>query len=635
VCGIFGVVGGEPLEPARFGAIVDALAHRGPDGRGEVCGDGFALGHRRLSILDLTSAGAQPMRDPGGHVHLTYNGEIYNFRELRRELSDVGCQFRSQSDTEVLLAAYMRWGIDCVRRLNGMFAFGLYDARTGELFLARDRLGIKPIYYVEVGGSLVFCSELKGILRHPRFERRLDRQAVSCFLSCRHVLGDRTYFQGVRQLEPGCLLRWKGGRATVSRYWDVDLAGRRVGTGAAAAAEIREIIGDSVERQLVADVPVGLYLSGGLDSTILLYEAARRARRPVAAFTTRFDDPDFDESRYAALAAARFGAEHAIVSVSLDDYIIRVQELIRYRDQPLGMHNEVAMYVMARAAREKVAVVLCGEGADELFSGYGRIFRSPFDLVRRGAFGALPGAIGRRLARAAGLGAEPAGLDRSAWFFRRYTYFPTAEKEAIFRDTMRREADGDHPVLAHFDECFEAARARSFHDAIAYAFVKLHIPGLLLMVDATTMAAGIEGRVPFLDHRLVEASFRLPERMKLRFRSWRDAIAAVRKPVSEFSELHDVTKAVLRDAYRTELPAQILERRKMVFPVPLDAWLTREGGAWIRGELLGRGARASLVFEPARLARWLDVKMAAMDDPQLGRKLWLLLNLEYWLREYF
>lgn len=622
MCGIVGAVrvrlDAAAIDARAVEASTRLLGHRGPDAEGIAHDPEFSFGHRRLTVIDPDPAANQPMTDAAGDVFLTYNGEVYNFPELRDELRALGHAFRTASDTEVVLHAWLRWGASCVERFLGMFAFGLYDRRTHTFFLARDRLGVKPLYLCERDGVLLFASEVKALLAYPGVPRTLNLAAVSNFLSYRHVLGTETLFSGLEQLPPAHLLEARGGRITRRRYWEIDLTRQpRPATGE-DRERLKALIGDAVRRRMLSDVPVGAFLSGGLDSSIIVREMARGGG-PVTTFTASFAGEAYDESPYAEVVARQFGTRHHHLRLEPEHYLEHTRDLIRVKDQPLGMHNEVAMYMLARELHRHVTVVLCGEGADELFDGYGRIFRTPFERARA-----------RMLARVSGEAVKPP-LD---FFLDRYSYFPWEEKAALYTPEMRYAAANDEACRAVFHDRFARAGNRSYHDQIALVFETVHLPGLLQMLDATTMAVGVEARVPFVDHRLVQAAFDLPEREKLRWRTPAHFLAALPQQAARYSEVHDVTKYVLRRLYRRELPPVVLRRRKMGFPVPLTQWFDGPQRGFVRDLLLRPDARVRQVFDPPRLAEWLNAPRPP-GDPAFGRKVWLVLNLELWLEAYF
>jgi asparagine synthase (glutamine-hydrolysing) len=635
MCGIVGIVSlGAPweLDQGSFARIVRSMSHRGPDAEGMCYRDRFAFGHRRLSIVDLDRRSDQPMSDPEGRVYLTFNGEIYNFKSLRNTLRAQGCTFRTNSDTEVILQAYKIWGEAFVDRLNGMFALGIYDESKDEFFLYRDRIGVKPVYYHVGAKAVYFASELKGVIGQHAVPRRLNFGAVSAFLSYRHVPGNNTYFEDVYSLEPGSYLRVANGRVHVRQYWELNVD--RTQRKRTSADDICELIKESVELQSVADVPVAALLSGGLDSSILLYEMSRKTTTDLQCFTGQFRDCDYDESVFAREMAERTGAGWHAVELEPEDLFLNVRSQIRVKDQPLGMHNEVAMYKIARRVSSFAKVVVCGEGADELFAGYGRLFRAPFDLQRIRFARYLPRPVRRRLSVKTKLGLEGGGVDEMEFFLSRYSYFPEREKFSLFTPHARKLIDGDAYTNALLRKFFTDNRQLSFFDRIWLFLVRQHLPGLLGMIDSATMAAGVEARVPFTDHRLVQCAFDLPATAKLRWRSPLALIRALTAPIASFSEDLDETKVVLRRIYQSYLPDSVLHRKKMGFPVPLGKWMLQSHGKAVRDLLFSPNARIQEVLNVPALKAWFDNRVSASSDV-FGRQLWQLCNLELFLQEYF
>jgi asparagine synthase (glutamine-hydrolysing) len=632
MCGVLGIVAldGSHCEVDRpsFKAALDRLAHRGPDGYGILYGNGYAFGHRRLSIIGRSERGAQPMSAPEAAVHITYNGEIFNHEELRAELGRRGHIFTSSCDTEVLLRAYVEWGPACLDRLEGMFAFGIFDGRRRRLLLARDRLGIKPLFWARLPDALIFASELDALVSYPGVARSFDAKGVSAFLSFRHTVTARTCFAGVQQILPGHQLMLKSGEVRVERWWRLPESPRRRGLAPLRRRQLSRRMSEAVRRTLVADVPVATFLSGGLDSSVVLREAAALAP-PPDAFTASFKDRGFDESEVAAEVAAAVGARHTVVPIEPGSLLGHLRELIRVRGQPLAMHNEVAVFLLGRATARTHKAVLSGEGADELFAGYGRLFRIPFDQRRSWLARTLPPILGRRIAAASG----PVGGCVFATFAERYPYFPQAEKEGLFNAKMRQAADRDREALNALRESYECGARDSPHLGLKRVLLEHHLPGLLQMMDSMCMASGLEVRVPFVDHRLVEFAFRLPARWSLRWRSPLSLLRALGEPAAELSERRDRTKWALRRAYRSKLPRRVLGRRKNGFSVPLTEWLTTSLEGEVRRVILAPDARLHKLIDVGRLRDWLDA--GAVGDASFGKKVWLLLNLELWLQEYF
>jgi asparagine synthase (glutamine-hydrolysing) len=533
---------------------------------------------------------------------LLYNGQVFNQLALRKELAALGQQFRTTSDTEVVLHCLTRWRSSCLRRLEGQFALAFYDRVEGKLLLARDRIGIKPLYFWHHRRALVFSSQPVAILSHPLFSARLNLHAFSSFLSYRQVLGNETFFEGVLELAPGSTLEFHLGGVAQRRYWSLaDAGGPRVGP-----SELRSRLHAAVAAQLAADVPVGVLLSGGLDSSVLAAEASG-LDPSVVAFTAAV--PHLDEAGHAARVAAHLDLKHVVVPVGPDDHREHARRLIRQKGAPLGMHNEVETYVVCRAVAQHAKVVLCGEGADELFAGYGRIFRLPFESRLRSR--------------------------RSEFdlFCSRYTYFPQEEKRALFQPSVWRSLAEDEKSRVALETAFFDQPAASFFERIWWVFVTLHLRGLLSMVDAMAMAAGVEARVPFLDSAVIDAATALPACDKLRWRHRLSPVLAIGLPVSAYSERLDVTKFILRQAYRDVLPNEVLTRRKQAFPVPLAEWYGAGRPLDARSVVLSRRARLLDVMRRPAMEAFVEGALKRADDGA-GRQLFQLVNLELFLEEF-
>ena len=632
MCGIFGIISTDfrcelPRDYVR--RAVKALAHRGPDALGETHGAWFSLGHARLSVLDLSSAANQPFYDASRQLCISYNGEIYNYRELRDELIQLGRVFRTDSDTEVLIQAYDEWGMDYLHRLNGIFAFGLVDLAKRRSFLVRDRLGVKPLYYGLVEGQLVFGSEPKSILQHPGYRAALNLDGVASYFALRYTAGDLSMFQGVKQVPAGNVLRCDESGLRLAPYWSLQPVREKPIPMEPRA--LRELIGSTVRRQSISDVPLSLMLSGGLDSSILLYEFASQGTLPEC-FTARVEESGYDESDWARSFAVQLGASHNAVEVGTLQSAHEIRQLIRKRDHPLGMHNEVALSAIARAISKRAKVTFCGEGSDELFAGYGRIFRFPYDNRRSSWLRWLPNRIGAQAATA--IGCEDIFRGRTVLdaFVDRYAYFPPRELLPILR-----------PRFADAIACNSVLRARLAEalgtecpldiSSLSRFFLQTHLQGLLLMLDGATMSHGLEARVPFADHLLVEKVMRLPDNAKLKWRSPWHAARALLLPVSTFSERMDETKSVLRKAYGSVLPTDILTRRKLGFPTPLHKWLTGRTGL-AENLLMSKSARLNEFFDGSALRVWYQSR-CHRPDTEFGRRVWLLCNFELFLQEYF
>lgn len=530
ICGIFHLSTPKPVDPARIAAMGAAQAHRGPDGEGVWTAPGIGLGHVRLSIIDLAGS-PQPMVSADGRAVLVFNGEIYNYRELREELRAAGAQFRTDGDSEVILAAWQRWGVDCLPRLHGMFAFALYDCIQRTLFLARDRLGVKPLFYARLSdGSLAFASELKGLLAHPLLRRELDPLAIEDYLAWGYVPDHRSILAGVHKLPAGhsLLLRPEAPLPAPQQWWDVSFANRRTGRAADLEAELLHLLRQAVGSRMVADVPVGAFLSGGVDSSSIVALMAETSAQPVRTCTIGFDVAAVDESGHAGAVAERFATDHALRRVSPDE-VGAVDQLAGLFDEPFADASALPAWRVAQLARERVKVVLSGDGADEAFAGYRR---HRFHHAEERLRGLLPRSL--RQAVFGGLGAiypkadwapqplrakstlQALGLGGEAAYARAVGITPPELRDRLYSPAFLA-LRGDYRAEQAWEETMRRAPARSGLDRAQYADLKFWLTGdILTKVDRTTMAVGLEAREPLLDHRLVEFAAALPERLRLR-----------------------------------------------------------------------------------------------------------------------
>jgi len=621
MCGIVGLVRFNPEEAAdeaRLKRMRDVLRHRGPDGEGLWVDGPVGLGHRRLAIVDV-AAGQQPMPNEDESVWITYNGEIYNHAELRPGLEARGHCYRTRSDTETILHLYEEEGDRCVERLQGMFAFALWDRRRRRLLLARDRLGIKPLYYACTDREILFASEIKALLA-ARDERVAFNEAILPeFLATRFVAGEETFFEGIRKLLPGRTLAWSRDEGiSQRRYWRLPAAPDETrGTLAEEAREVRARLEATVRSHLMSDVPLGLFLSGGIDSSGLAALMAPMVDGAIRTFSVGFDEPGANELAYARLVARAVRAEHHEVVVSPAEFWGALPHLVWHEDEPIAFSSSVPLYFVSRLAGEHVKVVLTGEGADELFLGYNRYRVTAWNERLGGGYAALtPSGLRAGVRRAIG---------RLPWPLRRYagrSFLALeggprqlfCENFAVFPEAFQRRLLKDAGLLARRDPYAEALRCYAEApggtlERMSYADLQTYLVELLMKQDQMSMAASVESRVPFLDHELVEHVAALPGRLKLR--GWQ-------------------TKAVLRAALRDLVPREILTRGKMGFPVPVGRWLRGEFWPLVEELVLGERARRRGPFEPAMLRRLAQEHRSGAAEH--GDRLWLLLNLEIWQR---
>lgn len=627
MCGIAGLYYPalpKPIEPARIAAMTNALAHRGPDGSGIWTAPGVGLGHRRLSIIDVAGS-PQPMATPGESHVVVFNGEIYNYREVRAELMGLGARFTTDGDTEVLLHGWRAWGPGLLSRLNGMFAFALYDAEARSLFLARDRLGVKPLHYVELSdGAVAFASELKGLLAHPLVRRAPDLGAIEDYMALGYVPDDASIVAGVRKLPAGHFLLLERGRPLPEpvRWWDVDFSQRAKGSTRDLTAELVHQLREAVRFRMVADVPLGAFLSGGVDSSAVVALMAEASRQPVKTCTIGFEEADHDERTHADLVARRFATEHRTRAVASDDFGL-IDTLVDAFDEPFADASALATYQVCALARETVTVALSGDGADEAFAGYRRYrFHAAEERVR----GMLPAQWRSRL-----FGALGAAYPKADWAPRplraKTTLLALADDGATAyaravgvtapatRDRLytaaTRTALGGYRGEQRYVATMRNAPARDALDAAQYADIQHWLPGdILTKVDRTSMAVSLEAREPLLDHRLVAFAATLPPALRLRGRQG---------------------KWLMKKALEPWLPKEILYRPKMGFVTPVSAWF-RDALA----------AEAATLARSPVLANWFDpaaVERLAADHrtgrAEHGRTLWQLVMLDRSMRRLF
>jgi asparagine synthase (glutamine-hydrolysing) len=625
MCGIAGrlnFLSGAPVDEGLVRRMSDLLAHRGPDGDGVYVRGPIGLGHRRLAIIDLSPGGRQPMGTPDGRLWVTQNGEIYNYRALRAELEARGHRFRSQSDTEVILAAYREFGVECLTRLHGMFAFALWDAEARTLLLARDRVGKKPLHYWLDDHGVAFASEPKAFLADPSFKPQPNLEAIWHYLTYQYVPSPLSAFQGVRKLPPAHYLLVRDGRISVERYWKLRYVPKRQLTEEEAREELLHRLREAVRLRLISDVPLGAFLSGGIDSASVVALMAELGSGPVKTFSIGFEEKEYDELAYARLVAQRYGTEHR-------EFVVRPQavdilpKLIWHYNEPYADSSAIPTYYLAELTRRHVTVALCGDGGDENFAGYeryranvlaGRCEWLPRWVRQSGAaiLGAVPstgprrGLVGRAQRFAEAL-AEPPERRYARWM----SHFQPALKRELCTDEFRR-AVGEPDSVALLVDAYRASDAPDFVDATLDVDVNTYLPeDLLVKVDIATMAHGLEGRSPFLDHGFMEFCASLPSDLKLRRRT---------------------PKYLLKRAVRDLLPVEVIERPKMGFGVPLDHWFRQELREMAYDVLLSASALGRGYFRRDRVQRLLDEHIQGRR--RWHYQLWNLLVLESWHRTF-
>jgi len=625
MCGIAGFFRPNPTEkesPELLKSMNRALAHRGPDGEGTFLGGEAGLAHRRLAVIDL-EGGRQPLVSEDGLTAIVINGEIYNYRELRCEMERDGRRFRTQSDTEVVLQAYEQWGERCIQRLRGMFAFAIWDQRKRALWLARDRMGLKPLYYYHEGPLFLFGSEIKAILCHPAVSHGLDERSIDDFLTLGYIPSPRTAYHGIRKLSAGHMLSVTARGVTETEYWDLDLTPHPGPRRGEVVEALRGALRGSISSHLVSDVPLGTLLSGGIDSTAMLASMAEEIGSGIPAFTASFPGTRDEDRAFGESAAGAFGAEWHDVPVPEPDTAI-LDRLARHYDEPFADASALPTFVLCERARRRVAVCLSGDGGDESFGGYRRHhYDAKLRTIRR--FLPVASSAGMRTAAKGGGSRAPSrpGISRLGEFvrdilgpstdvyWREVTRCDAALKGTLYSGAFRK-ALRDHDPFSILSRHLERSRGWDSTSQLMYLDFKTFLAdGILTKVDRASMAHGLEVRVPLLDHMLVELAGRIPCEMK---------VTAGRG------------KGILRNALRDVVPSRILERRKKGFTPPLGRWLRGPLGSILEDRVLAGNPFVSQFLDVGSIRTLWEEQRRGVPGRSL--LLWTILTLECWGRTW-
>lgn len=623
MCGICGIVNkdGSTPDSALLKKSNDLFTHRGPDDEGLFIHGPAGLAMRRLAIIDLNT-GHQPISSSDGRYTIVFNGEIYNFLELRAELVAQGCSFRTKTDTEVILTLYQRLGTDCVKRLRGMFAFAIWDKLEERLFLARDRIGKKPLVYTEQPGFFAFASELRSLFVWPGVSRDIDPQAIDLFLSLQYIPSPGTIYRQVRKLPPGHTLVYHKGKSTVERYWDLPLGQPPITNDFETAKQlVADKLREAVRLRLISDVPLGAFLSGGIDSSIIVALMSELSDRPVKTFAIGFEEEAFSELRFAKVLAQRYGCEHTelVVKPEMADVL---PKLAWHYGEPYADSSALPSYYVARETRRYVTVALNGDGGDENFAGYIRYFAMKLARV----FDALPASARSGLKA----GAErlpdwhaPYGFTWRLKRFLRSTllqdlphrhlkmicYFSEEDKAGLYAPEFLARLGAPGSAAGYMERAFADCAGEDFVNRLLYVDFKTYLPECLMTkMDIAAMANSLEGRSPFLDHEFVELVYRMPGDWKLK---------GLRGH-----------KYLLKEAFRDKLPPMIFNRGKMGFGIPLGTWFRGPLKSFWEEHVLGSRALSRGYFNPAALRRIWDEHQSGRRDH--GYRLWALLMLELW-----
>ena len=621
MCAIAGYVGN--LNRDKLILMLDSMSHRGPDDRGTYIKDSLGLGHNRLSIIELTKLGHQPMFDDAKSIAIVFNGEIYNYQELKREL-EKSFHFKSQSDTEVIIYAYKKWGINCLERLNGMFSFVIYDLKQNLLFGARDRLGEKPLKYLLKDDLFAFASEVKALVKVNPDGPEIDYEAISDYLTLQYVPSPKTGFKDIYKLPPGHYFIYKNKKLRIQKYWDIDYSKKINLSDNDWEDLLEENINKAVKDRLVSDVPLGAFLSGGVDSSSVVAFMARNSSRPINTFSVGFNDPKYDESSYAKIVSKLYGTKHSLVKVEVKDFKETFTKVPDYYDEPIADNSTTPTMFLSNFSRKKIKVALSGDGGDENFAGYerynivdfGRIYKNIPKTVRdllirptANLFSSVfPGTLTNRIKIYTSTFNQP--------FYQRYLnyslFFNNKEKENIYSNNFARETRGKNTLLMYKD-IFN--KGINNIDNALFFDIKSYLPeDLMYKIDMASMSCGLEVRAPLLDYKLMELTAQIPASKKIKF----------------FNKKY-IFKKMLID--KNILPEEIVNRPKKGFILPIKHWLKNELKEYVISELGSQKFRQMGVFENKKLDKYLENYFASKID--YSNNIFSLLALARWINKYF
>lgn len=639
MCGIAGKVnldGQTPVEPELIQRMTNVIAHRGPDGVGQHLSGPVGLGHRRLAIIDLRPTGAQPMSNEDQSVWIVFNGEIYNYLDLREQLLAKGHRFASTSDTEVIVHLYEEYGEECLSRMRGMFAFAIWDERKQSLFLARDRVGIKPLYYTHTGKALLFASEIKSLLQDPTARRDVNPRAIDRFLTYYYLPGNETLFKDIFKVEPGHCLTVRDGKVVDREYWDLSFHTNRKWTNIDEAVEtLRELLSGTIKDHMISDVPVGVLLSGGVDSTGVLRYAAEHSSNPISTFTVGFAGASFaDERPYARLAAKRFGTVHHDITLTPQDFRDFLPRYVWHMEEPVCEPPGISLYYVSQLARRSsVKVLLSGEGGDEAFGGYTR-YRNLLILERlKSAFGPAKALLSAALKTMEVFTGKENRHYRNCIHTAMPDYYyglaatpetPFNRQKGSLYTSDFATSLGGYPSDQPTRRLFSQLNGESTLQKMLYVDTKSWLPDdLLVKADKMTMATSVELRVPLLDHQVLEFAASLP---------------------SEFKVEGKAMKRVLKMALQESVPPEILSRKKAGFPLPYDRWLKTELRDYVNDTVLSPNAALDGYFNKAAVRTMLEQQQRDAGNGRNGtkaqhaldcsREIFSLLVLEIWHKEF-
>ena len=635
MCSILGLVNFEKKckdKSSNIFKINKYLKHRGPDESGFYDDENVALAFNRLSIIDLDN-GHQPVHFD--EIITIFNGEIYNFREIKKQLIDKNFIFKTDSDSEIIPAAFRCWGINFISKLNGMFAISIYDKKNEKVYLIRDRVGIKPLFYCKQDNNLLFSSEIKGIINYPGFKKEINFSAIKSYLAFRYPTnGKNIFFKNISRVDPGTYIEIDIKKKIIKEntYWKIpNIEETNKFDEKYFLEELDNLLNKAVERNMVSDVPVGVLLSGGLDSSLLASIATTKSNQRLQTYSVSFGEREYDESIKAKNVSNFINSKHLTVRVNKDNFFENLLEIIKVRDNPISIPHEYPLYLLSKEIQKHIKVVLSGEGADEFWGGYSRVQKCPFDF-KKGAF--IHKHFNKNLIKKffdVDKNFNFENSNYSDFFFHRYNWFKFNEIENLLSDNLKEEIINSE-VVKPWKIIFDQNTNKDLYNTTLLLFQKYHLQCLLERLDSNTMANSVEARVPFLDHELIEFINKVPFKYKIKWKSIFHKYLSLFSNSEKFSEKNDINKYLLRKIAKKYLPNKTTNEKKLGFPLPMNLWMRDDR---VKEVLLDQKTIKRGFFNKGSIENLFKSKIEGDLYDFSGKKIWMILNIELWAREHF
>ena len=624
MCGILGSFGN--LKKVEFIKSINLQKHRGPDDYGYFENDKFKLGHRRLSIIDVSEKSKQPMTSLNKRYTIVFNGEVYNFKEIKSQLKKKGVKFSSTGDTEVLLNGYIYYGEKILNYLRGMFALCIFDNKKKTFFIARDRVGIKPLYYYHKNGKFIFSSEIKSILNLVK-KYTLNIDAVSSYISFRYPVCEQTFFNEIKELQPANYLKFQNNKILIKEYWSLKklFLNKKKYSLQNSQKKLKKELEKSIKYRTISDVPVGAFLSGGLDSSLLVSIMSKKkyVGKKFNTYTVGIKK-DPNEFRYANLIKKKYNLSHKEILIDRKKYLSSIKKLIGFKDAPLGIPNEILIYYMTKKMKKDITVVLSGEGADEIFAGYGRIYGLDEDYDKLKQNNKNKVLESKLLKKYKGLNFK----NEFEHFLNEYKYFSLDKKKEFFKKKFKL-SDIENKLKKNLKIHFPKSKKIDYFDSIMYFFLKVHVRGLLQRIDSMTMAASVEARVPFLDHEVIKTAINIPKKFKikkLKNLNYENFIS------DEISEKKNITKYILKKTFNKILPKEIINRKKLGFPVSLENLFNDKKNINSLKKQFKKSIILNKLFQVTKIINFLENENKNHRDSYL---VWMFINLDIFYKKFF